>query len=121
MTTETNAPVPPLGELEQQVMNLLWTSSPRSVRDVMDALPSNPAYTTIATVMQNLKTKQMVRAERAGRFVHYTPQLSRDEYVARQMHQALDSSHDKAASILHFVQDMPEEGLQMLRDYLEES
>ncbi|OAV62413.1 BlaI/MecI/CopY family transcriptional regulator [Enteractinococcus helveticum] len=121
MTTARNHPAPQLGELEQQVMNLLWDSSPRSVRDVMDVLPSNPAYTTIATVMQNLKTKHMVRSERKGRFVHYLPQLSREEYVARQMHQALDSSQDKAASILHFVQDMPEEGLQMLRNYLEQS
>ena len=47
--------------------------------------------------------------------------MSREEYVARQMHQALDSSHDKAASILHFVQEMPEEGLQMLRNYLEQA
>lgn len=121
MTTQEAYPVPQLGELEQQVMNLLWGSSPRSVRDVMDSLPSNPAYTTIATVMQNLKIKHMVRAERDGRFVHYLPQMSREEYVARQMHQALDSSQDKAASILHFVQDMPEEGLQMLRTYLEQS
>lgn len=121
MTTERNQPAPQLGELEQQVMDLLWESNPRSVRDVMDALPNRPAYTTIATVMQNLKIKHMVRAERQGRFVNYLPQMSRDEYVARQMHQALDSSHDKAASILHFVQDMPEEGLQMLRNYLEQS
>ena len=102
-------------------MDLLWESSPRSVREVMNTLPSSPAYTTIATVMQNLKTKNMVWAQREGRFVHYVPQMSREEYVARQMHQALDSSHDKAASILHFVQEMPEEGLQMLRNYLEQS
>lgn len=118
---ETFRPVPPLGELEQQVMNLLWDTSPRSVRQVMDALPSDPAYTTIATVMQNLKTKQLVSTQRKGRFVFYLPQLSRDEYIARQMHQALEGSNNKAASILHFVQDMPAEGLQMLRDYLEQS
>lgn len=121
MTTDPTYPVPQLGELEQQVMDLLWKSSPRSVREVMDVLPSSPAYTTIATVMQNLKAKYMVRAERDGRFVHYLPQMSREEYVARQMHQALDTSHDKAASILHFVQDMSEDGQQMLRNYLEQS
>src|SRR5699024_11513429 len=60
MTAHSSHPVPRLGELEQQVMDLLWDASPRSVRDVMDALPHSPAYTTIATVMQNLRTKAMV-------------------------------------------------------------
>ncbi|NWN88764.1 MAG: BlaI/MecI/CopY family transcriptional regulator [Micrococcaceae bacterium] len=117
MTTSPHG-APQLGELEQQVMSLLWQAHPRSVRQVMDALPSSPAYTTIATVMQNLRTKNMVRSQHDGRFVFYVPQVGREEYIARQMHQALDTSHDKAASILHFVQDMPEDGLQMLRNYL---
>lgn len=121
MTQQSSSPVPRLGELEQQVMDLLWESPPQSVRDVMNALPQQPAYTTIATVMQNLRTKHMVDTQRQGRWVFYVPQLTREEYVSRVMHQALDSSHDKAASILHFVQDMPEDGLKMLRDYLEQS
>lgn len=121
MTSKPSRSAPQLGELEQQVMDLLWDSSPRSVRDLMEALPHNPAYTTIATVMQNLKTKQMVEPQRQGRLVFYVPQLTREEYVGRLMHQALDNSHDKAASILHFVQDMPEDGLDMLREYLNKS
>lgn len=112
---------PRLGELEQRVMDLLWESNPRSVRDVINALPQSPAYTTIATVMQNLKTKNMVEARREGRLVFYLPQLTREEYVAHRMHQALDTSSDKAASILHFVKDMPEESLLMLRNYLGQS
>ena len=102
-------------------MNPLWQASPRSVRDVMNALPTGPAYTTIATMMQNLKTKNMVHAQRDGRFVHYVPLMSCEEYVARQMHQALDSSPDKATAILHFVRELPEEGLQMLREALDQS
>ena len=121
MTHEAFPPVPQLGELEQQVMDLLWDAHPRSVRDVMYALPHNPAYTTIATVMQNLKLKEMVDSQRKGRLVFYVPTLSRDEYVGRLMHQALDTSRDKAASILHFVKDMPEDGLSMLREYLNKS
>lgn len=121
MTKKSSDQVPRLGELEQQVMDLLWESTPRSVRDVMDALPQQPAYTTIATVMQNLRTKNMVDTRHEGRLVFYLPQLTREEYVSQLMHQALNSSHDKAASILHFVQDMPDDSLAMLRDYLGES
>lgn len=121
MTKHSSHQVPRLGELEQQVMDLLWESTPRSVRDVMDALPQRPAYTTIATVMQNLRTKQLVEPQHQGRLVFYVPQLTREEYVSRLMHEALNSSHDKAASMLHFVQDLPEDGIEMLRDYLEQS
>lgn len=120
MTTPHSHVAPQLGELEQQVMNLLWEAHPRSVRQVMEVLPSKPAYTTITTVMQNLKNKNMVTPQRNGRFVFYLPLLSREEYVARQMHQALNTSHDRAASILHFVEDLSEDGLQMLRDYLDQ-
>lgn len=120
MTDKRSHQAPRLGELEQRVMDLLWESNPRSVRDVMNALPQCPAYTTIATVMQNLKTKNMVKTQREGRLVFYLPKLTREEYVARRMHQALDTSSDRATSILHFVKNMPEDGLEMLRNYLEQ-
>ncbi|WP_300345794.1 BlaI/MecI/CopY family transcriptional regulator [Nesterenkonia sp.] len=112
------AVVPQLGELEEQVMNLLWTQSRRSVREVMDALPQRPAYTTIATVMQNLVRKTLVDTEREGRLVFYRARLSREEYAAQVMRQALETSHDRAASILHLVKAMPSEELDMLREYL---
>lgn len=111
--------VPQLGELEEQVMNLLWAESRHSVREVMDALPQRPAYTTIATVMQNLIRKSLVATEREGRLVFYRARLSREEYAAWLMRQALESSHDRAASVLHFVRAMPSEELHMLRQYLD--
>lgn len=121
MTQYNNPVAPPLGELERQVMELLWESQPRSVRDVMNALPQNPAYTTIATVLQNLKAKEMVTVQRDGRYVFYLPLMTCDQYIARQMHQALSNSRDTAASMLHFVEDLPEEGLEMLRNYLDQT
>src|SRR5699024_6750170 len=121
MTAQSSQPVPRLGGLEQQVMDLLWEYNPRSVRDDMDALPHSPAYATIATVVQTLRTKAMVNTQHGGRSAFYLPTCSGDGYVARLMHDALGSSHYKAASILHFVQEMPEDGLAMLRDYLEQT
>ncbi|MDN6173165.1 MAG: BlaI/MecI/CopY family transcriptional regulator [Yaniella sp.] len=110
-----------LGELEELVMDLLWQHSPRSVRDILDALPRRLAYTTIATVLQNLKRKDLVTTQREGRLVSYLPLRTREEYTAQLMRQALDHSDDRAASILHFVQDMPEDEVAMLRDYLEQT
>lgn len=102
-------------------MNLLWEASPRSVRDVIDALPKNPAYTTIATVMHNLQRKQLVRSQKSGRAVSYFPEVSREEHTAMMMRQALETSGDPRASILHFIDDMPPQELAMLRQYLNES
>ena len=110
-----------LGELEELVMDLLWQHNPRSVRDILDALPRRLAYTTIATVLQNLKRKDLVTTQREGRLVSYLPLRTREEYTAQLMRQALDHSADRAASILHFVQDMPQDELAMLRDYLEQT
>src|SRR5699024_5007211 len=38
----------PLGPLERQVLEILWDHGARSVRQVIDLLPTDPAYTTIA-------------------------------------------------------------------------
>lgn len=102
-------------------MDLLWEQSPRSVRDVIDALERRPAYTTIATVMQNLQRKGLVSAQKEGRLVSYVPQVSREGHTAMMMRQAVESSGNPTASILHFVKDMPEEELKMLRQFLHQT
>ena len=112
---------PQLGALEAQVMDLLWQQGPCSVRDVMDTLEQRPAYTTIATVMQNLQRKHLVRSQRQGRAVSYLPEVTREAHTAQIMRHALESSSDRAASILHFVKDMPDDELTMLRQYLDQS
>lgn len=107
-----------LGPLEQRVMDLLWDGSCRTVREVMDHLSSRPAYTTIATVMTNLERKGLVDPTRHGRSVHYMPRRTREEHTAALMRQALGVSRDRTASILHFVDTMPDEERNLLRAYL---
>ncbi|RJN32367.1 BlaI/MecI/CopY family transcriptional regulator [Nesterenkonia natronophila] len=107
-----------LGPLEQRVMDLLWDYSSHTVREVMDQLPSQPAYTTIATVMGNLERKGLVEARRQGRYVRYAPRCTREEHTAALMRQALGVSRDRTASILHFVDTMPDEERNLLRAYL---
>ncbi|MCH8559185.1 BlaI/MecI/CopY family transcriptional regulator [Nesterenkonia sp. LB17] len=111
-------PAERLGPLEQQVMDLLWDHSGHTVREVMDQLPSRPAYTTIATVMGNLERKALVAPTRVGRSVRYLPQRTREEHTAGLMRHALGVSRDRTASILHFVDTMPDEERDLLRAYL---
>ena len=107
-----------LGALEAQVMDVLWDHGPVTIREVIDHLPSEPAYTTIATVLTNLDRKHLVTITRENRSTSYSPRMSRHEHAAALMEQVLDSSRDRAASILQFVDSMPESDLALLQDYL---
>lgn len=107
-----------LGALEAQVMDLLWGGSPMTVRALIERIPSDPAYTTIATVLGNLRKKELVCTRKDGHTTLYTACVSREEHAARLMEHALNESGDRASSILHFVEGMPESDLQLLREFL---
>ncbi|WP_240372632.1 BlaI/MecI/CopY family transcriptional regulator [Brevibacterium zhoupengii] len=116
-STEKSSPIR-LGALEQQVMDLLWNEGPLTVRQIIEALGNDPAYTTIATVLTNLERKQLVERERHGRSVLHTPTISREEHAATLMQKALVNGGDRAASILHFVEGIGAEDVELLRSYL---
>lgn len=107
-----------LGALEQQVMEALWEHAPLTVRDIIAQLGDRHAYTTIATVLGNLERKGTVLAEREGRSVHYAPCCTREMHAARLMKEALSTSSDPAASILHFIDAIDPREVRMLKEYL---
>lgn len=107
-----------LGALEAQVMDLLWTGESFTVRSIMDKIHSDPAYTTIATVLTNLRKKGLVCTRKDGHATLYAACVSREEQATRIIEHALDESGDRAASILHFVDRMPDEDLRLLRQHL---
>lgn len=109
-----------LGALEQQVMGLLWDHEPLTVRQIIELSETEPAYTTIATVLTNLERKGLVRRERRGRSVLHAPVVSREQHTAATMQAALVNGGDRAASILHFVDGIDAADIRLLRDYLDE-
>ncbi|MDN6605023.1 BlaI/MecI/CopY family transcriptional regulator [Brevibacterium sp.] len=115
---ENSSPIR-LGALEQQVMDLLWNDGPLTVRQIIEASDTDPAYTTIATVLTNLERKHLVQRERQGRSVFHTPRISREEHAATLMQKALVNGGDRAASILHFVEGIGAEDVELLRSYLD--
>lgn len=117
LSSENSAPIR-LGALEQQVMDLLWDAGPLTVRQIIEHSDTDPAYTTIATVLGNLERKSLVQRERQGRSVFHTPKVSREEHAASLMRKALVNGGDRAASILHFVEGIGAEDVRLLRDYL---
>lgn len=109
---------PRLGTLETRVMDLLWDQGESTIRGLIDRLPGDFAYTTIATVLSNLHRKELVDPDKRGRSTVYSARGTREEHVASVMDHALGTSRDRAASILNFAERMPESDLDILRHYL---
>lgn len=94
------------GELESAIMERLWArAEPATVREVLSDLQSErqPAYNTVLTVMDILYRKGWLRRERDGRAHRYTPVMSREEYGARLMRDALDDAGDPSEALVRFV------------------
>jgi predicted transcriptional regulator len=76
---------PHLGELEAAIMEVIWRRARATVRDVLGALRRSPApgYTTVATIMNRLVEKGLLRREREGRLDVYHPTYDRAEFERR--------------------------------------
>ena len=97
------------GDLEAAIMDRLWDrGAPTTVREILqDLRPQRElAYTTVLTVTDNLFKKGWLRREPDGRAHRYEPVLSREEYVARLLRDALDASGDPRLAFRSFVGQM---------------
>lgn len=77
--------VPHLGELEMAVMGVIWQREQATVRDVLGGLRRSPApgYTTVATILNRLVEKGLLRRARDGRLDVYQPTYDRAEFERR--------------------------------------
>lgn len=73
-----------LGDLEADIMELLWKQSPASVRDIHENLASERtiAYTTVMTVMGRLAEKGLLKREQHGRAYLYVPCQNREQFCS---------------------------------------
>ena len=110
------------GQLETAVMQVLWRMGrPAVVREVLDELQRdrNLAYTTVMTVMDNLFHKGILERELDGRAYRYRPLRTREQHTADLMEEVLSGSGDSAATLMHFVEQMPAQEVAQLRDVLD--
>jgi predicted transcriptional regulator len=104
--------LPPLHELEAEVMERIWAEGEASVRTVMEALnrraSKERAYTTYMTIMARLHKKGVLDRRREGKTDFYAPRLARDEFMAlrarAQVEELVDQYGDVALS--HFAQQV---------------
>ena len=77
-----------LGPLETQVMEVLWACGECRVREVMERLDRNLAYTTIMSTLDRLFRKNLVSRRLCDRAYIYSPRITCQEWkdkVARDV------------------------------------
>ncbi len=101
-------------------MDILWSEpgTELTARAVADLLPDH-AYTTVATVLDRLTNKGMVRRRKQGRVIVFAAIDTRAAFTAQAMLEALEASSDPDAALAQFVQTMSRSEAQVLRRALE--
>jgi predicted transcriptional regulator len=107
------------GELETVVMDRVWNlGRVTTVREVFEEMRAEReiAYTTVLSTMDNLHRKGWLSRERDGKAFRYWATLSREEYSARLMRDALDAGGNPDVVLTRFLEQMSEEETTRLRD-----
>jgi BlaI family penicillinase repressor len=107
---------PRIGDLELQILNVLWERGPSTVREVLEALPPHPrqAYTTILTMLRYMHEKGFVDRDERGKAHVYRARL-RERPVKRGLLRGLvetafrGSAEAVIARLLEDEQLTPEE------------
>ena len=82
-----------LGELQLQVMEVVWRLGKATVADVHGelAVERKIAYTTVLTTMRALERRGMVTHETVGKAYLYRPAVSRDQYTDARVDRLVDN------------------------------
>ncbi len=101
-------------------MEVLWAAFGTELtgREVADALPRY-AYTTVATVLNRMSRKGLVRRRMEGRTTHFAAIDTQADLAAAAMREALDASDDREAALARFAQTVTPAEAATLRHVLD--
>jgi predicted transcriptional regulator len=107
------------GVLETAVLRILWHSRrPLTAREIQACFDQDarvPALTTVLTVLDRLRVKQLVdKASSEGGFV-FSAARSQSGYVADAMMAALATAEDRSPALLQFAATLDPGDLATLR------
>jgi len=100
--------VPAMGDLEAEVMSVLWEKGSATVQEVQETLePRHPlAYTTVMTVMSRLAEKGMLDRVKEGRAYLYRPAVPQDKAAGSLLQSLVRRLYDGATgkAIAHLLE-----------------
>lgn len=91
-----------LTEAEWQVMETLWTASPRTGREITDGLHEKKGWSrsTTLTLLRRLEDKGAVSAVSEGGMKHYRPQVAREAAAVQETEHLLERVYQGSVSLL---------------------
>ncbi len=100
-----------LGELEKDVMDLIWQESkPLTVRAIHDDLSKKRklAYTTVMTIVSRLTEKGLLKRKVSGKAYLYQAAYSKDKFLTRVSRQIIQNfvSNFGEAAVAHFTEEI---------------
>ena len=98
-----------LGELQRDVMHIVWELGEATVQQVRQQLKrtKQPAYTTVLSVMQKLEKQGWLRHRLEGRQYVYAPVQSMAQAGAKSLHRFIDRvfQGDPLLMFQHLIED----------------
>lgn len=98
------------GDLQQEIMEILWRTESASVEEVRRALPRarRGAYTTVQTVLNRLSERKLVSRRKAGKALRYSAEVTEADYVARTLQRNLAdvSENARRTALAMLVEDL---------------
>lgn len=105
-------------------MRVLWRQGRASVEQVRQALPSRrrSAYTTVQTVLNRLAERGLLRREKVGNLIVYSPQVNEVDYLSRSLNETLAQASEEArlTALANLVGDLEPAELDEIRGLAEE-
>jgi len=110
------------GDLQRDIMRVLWETESASVEEVRQRLPGGKegAYTTVQTVLNRLAERGLVIRDEKSRAIRYSARFSEADYLSRSLRQTLDeaSSRARQTALASLVDDLEPSELEEVRDII---
>lgn len=86
------------GELQTQIMGVLWRTGQGTVEQVRSGLPPRyqGAYTTVQTVLNRLAERGLLARDKQGKGFVYRPLISESDYVTASIERTLAGASAQA-------------------------
>lgn len=100
------------GPLEAKIMNILWSSSELSIKDVQQRLEKEKkmSFNTVMTVMNRLVEKDVLTKRSEGKGSLYCPVLTKEEFLEAQSKELTNGLIDEFGQIVvsHMIDSIEE-------------
>lgn len=118
MTRPAHRSLPDLSRFEIQCLRRLWDRGEATVREIHDALPAAPSYSTVRKIFERLEAKGAVeRVRQDGKAVIYRSRVPAPAMIRREISRLLETFFDgEAQPLMSHLADMEAVGLEDLRE-----